>query len=54
MSQGHIGKDFSIAYASRSFNIAERNYSTVEKELAAIVWGIKHFRPHLYGREFKY
>jgi hypothetical protein len=53
LSQGHIGKDLPIANASRSFNKAERNYSTVEKELEAIVWGIKHFRPYLYGRKFK-
>jgi len=53
LSQGQIGKDLPIAYASRSFNKAGRNYSTVEKELAAIVWGIKHFRPYLYGRKFK-
>jgi hypothetical protein len=25
----------------------------VEKEIAVIVWGIKHFRPYLYGRKFK-
>jgi len=43
LSQDHIGKDVPIAYASCSFNKAVRNYSTVEKELAAIVWGIKHF-----------
>ena len=53
MSQGHVGKDFSIAYASRSFNKVERNYRTGEKELAALVWQIKHFRPYLYGRKFK-
>jgi hypothetical protein len=53
LSQGPIGKDLPIAYASRSFCKAEKNYSTVEKELAAIVWGIRYFRPYLYGTRFK-
>jgi hypothetical protein len=53
LSQGSIGKDLPTAYASRKFNMSEQNYSTVEKELAVIVWGIKHFRPYLYGKRFK-
>ena len=53
LSQGEIGKDLPVAFASRSFNKAERNYSTVERELAAIVWGMKYFRPYLYGKPFK-
>ena len=33
LSRGVIGKDLPVAFASRSFNKAEKNYSTVEKEL---------------------
>jgi hypothetical protein len=53
LSQGEIGKDLPIAYVSRNLNNAEKNYTTSEKELLAIVWGVKHFRPYLYGRKFK-
>lgn len=41
-----------IGYYSRTLNSAERNYSTIEKELLAILDSTKHFRPYLYGRRF--
>jgi hypothetical protein len=52
LSQGKIGHDKPICFASRTLNKAEQNYSTLEKELTAIVWACRHFRPYLLGRTF--
>jgi hypothetical protein len=52
LSQGPLGHDLPVSYASRVSTKAERNYSTIERELTAIVWGCKQYRQYIWGRKF--
>ena len=40
-----------IAFASRTLQASERNYSVTDKEGLALVWSVKHFRPYIFNRK---
>ena len=44
ISQLQDGAELPIAYASRTLSKAEKNYSTTDRELLALVWSVKQFR----------
>ena len=50
--QEEEGFKYPIAYASRKLLQREKNYSTIERECLAIVFGIQKFHNFLYGQEF--
>lgn len=41
-----------VSYASRTLNNHETKYSAIEKELLAIIWGTKYYRPYLLNGKF--
>ena len=42
-----------IAYASHSLILVERNYSHLEKEAFALIFGVNKFHQYCYGRHFE-
>ncbi len=51
LSQQFEDGEHPIAYASRQLSAPERNYSTVERELLAILFAVRQFHVYIYGRE---
>nr|XP_037289927.1 uncharacterized protein K02A2.6-like [Rhipicephalus microplus] len=47
------GIDYPIAFRLRTLGKAEKNYSQLEKEALALVFGVTRFRDYLYGTHFE-
>lgn len=44
------GRERPVCYASRTLNSAEKNYSQIQREATAIIFGVRRFHQYLYGR----
>ena len=51
--QEHDEKLYPVSYASKKLSKTEKNYSTIEKECLAIIWGIRKYERYLLGTKFK-
>ena len=52
LSQTQNDKDHPIAFISKTLTDAEQHYTNWEKELFAVVWAVKYFRPYLLSISF--
>ena len=52
LQQYQNGKLRVIEYASRTYNKHERRYCVTRLEIAALIFGLKHFRTYLLGKPF--
>ena len=50
LSQGTAHGDQPIAFESRALSSAERNYSTYDKEMLAVIHALKKWRHYVHGR----
>lgn len=46
------GAEKPIGFASRTLSAAEKNYSQLDKEGLAVIFGVQYFHKYLYGRKF--
>ena len=53
LSQEHDGKEWVIAYMSKTMNKSELQYCTTRKELLAVITALKHFHIYLIGQKVR-
>ena len=47
------GSESPIGSVSRTLSPAEKRYSQLDREVLAIIFGVKRFHQYLYGQEFE-
>lgn len=52
LCQNIDGAEHPVAYASKNLNKCQRKYSTTEKELLAVLFGVEKFRSYVEGTHF--
>lgn len=52
LGQTHDGREVVIAYHSHKWQKFERHWGATEKEAAAVLYAIRHFRPFIAGAHF--
>ena len=51
LGQREGGKPYVVYYASKTLNQAQRNYTTIEKELLVVVYVLEKYRAYLVGSD---
>ena len=51
LEQRKEGQPYVVYYASKTLNEEQRNYTTIEKELLAVVYALDKFRAYLVGSD---
>lgn len=52
MQEDDNGDLHPIAFASKVFNDAQRNYDTTAREALALVWGLEHYNTYVEGHKY--
>jgi transposase InsO family protein len=52
MQEDDDGHLHPVAYASKTFNDAQQNYDTTEREALAIIWALQHFNTYCEGHKY--
>ena len=52
MQEDENGDYHPIAYASKTFNDAQKNYDTTDREALAVVWALEHFNTYCEGHKY--